>query len=466
VINAGPLMGADDLAQLLRMTGPRATIALDLQAPIMAQLDPQNTPRVWVTLKDYQTVWLRMGYQLKLWKACGRNAGNCIEFKLDDLLAQAPSRPPTVAPDPGDIALLQPTGGTTGTLKVAELSHRNLIVNATQMACWARLRHGQERVLGVLPMFHVYGLSTGLIMPLYCGATMLPLTRFHVADLLHCIETYRPTVLPLVPMILERICESLEIGPRRNVLEALKNRFILSGAAPLSPELQHRFEALTSVSVIQGYGLTEASPITHANPPGSGRSGSIGLPFPDTRIRLADLDDPALDAEPGEPGELCLSGPQIMRGYFQNDAETARTIHLDADGTRWLHTGDIAGVDEDGFYRILDRKKEMIIRSGMKVYPARVEGVLLQHPRVVDAAVIGRPDPVHTEVVVAVVSISSLTPTDDRKHLAHELRTFCRQHLAPYEVPVEFEFLSKLPRNPLGKLQKFRLARDDGQEVA
>lgn len=465
VVNAGPLMGADDLGRLMQITTPRAVLALDLQRPILHPLNHIGIPRVWVTLKDYQTVWLRMGYQIKLWTARGQADVESVEFTLADLMERSPSRPPTVVPDPDDIALLQPTGGTTGTLKVAELSHRNLVANAAQMACWVRLRHGQERVLGVLPMFHVYGLSTCLMTPLYCGATMLPLTRFNISTVLKTIETYRPTVLPLVPAILEKMSQSLEIEPRPKVNDALADAFILSGAAPLSPQVQRYFQQITEAPVIQGYGLTEASPVTHANPPDDARPGCIGLPFPDTRVRLADLNDPSQDAAPGEAGELCLAGPQIMRGYYRDPAETDRVIHTDEDGTRWLHTGDVAAVDEDGFYRILDRKKEMINHGGLKVYPGRVEDVLRMHPRVTDVAVVGRPDPVHTELVVAVVSMTPPPPPEEHKRISHDLRALCREHLAPYEIPAEIEFLDVLPRNPLGKLQKFRLTGEPGKEV-
>jgi long-chain acyl-CoA synthetase len=210
--------------------------------------------------------------------------------------------------------------------------------------------------------------------------------------------------------------------------------------------------------VIEGYGLTEASPVTHANLPDEARVGSIGLPMPDTRVRVVDLEDPARDVPVGQVGEMLVCGPQLMRGYFASPEQTARTLFTDDEGHTWLRTGDLARYDEDGYFYIVDRRKDMIIRSGLKVYPGKVEKVLRTHAKVVDAAVVGRPHPVHTETVVAVLAMND-GPPDVTGPLCDELRALCREHLSPYEVPEEFEFVTELPRSPLGKLLKRELRK-------
>ena len=215
--------------------------------------------------------------------------------------------------------------------------------------------------------------------------------------------------------------------------------------------------------MIEGYGLTEASPVTHANVPGHFRPGSIGLPMPDTRVRIADLDDPTIDVPAGQPGEMLLSGPQIMTGYFANPEQTAKVLVKDAAGVIWLRTGDVCRMDADGFFYVLDRKKDMIIRSGLKVYPIKVERVLRMHKNVVDVAVVGRVDPHHNEKVVAIITP---TPSGDREALlVEELRHLCREHLAAYEVPQSFEFMDQLPRSALGKLLKRELREGPAVDV-
>lgn len=470
VVNAGPLMGVDDLLNVVAMTGPKLVIALDLQAGPLHKLESSKGGNgtsaarrrslhwLWVSLKDYQTVWKRLGYQAKLRQSNHQNGKSRLSTRFHDLLSEAPPRPPTVLRCPDDIAVLQPTGGTTGKLKVAELSHRNLLANAMQLSVWARQTAGQDRVLGVLPMFHVYGLSTCLITTLFNASTILPVTRFRAIHLMEVIRRHRPTVLPLAPAIIEPLCDVLA-SARSSVLQEFKDivesSIITSGAAPLTVPTARRFAELTGRRIFQGYGLTEASPVTHANPMEDPRDGSIGRPLPDTAVRVVDLNDESRDAAAGEPGEMLVCGPQVMKGYHQCPDETELVLKTDQQNRRWLRTGDVVRVDEDGFYHVLDRRKEMINCGGLKVYPAKVERVLKMDPRVRDVAVIGRPDPVKTETVVAVIV---LTQESDPSHeFVDELRFRCREHLAPYELPQLFEFVEELPRTALGKLQKFRL---------
>lgn len=460
LVNAGPLMGKDDLAALIAKTEARMVIGLDLHAPIACaagngRASAGDIAYIWVSLKEYQSVITRMGYRIKLWQQDQSACALARQHRYHDVLADAPPCPPTIASDPGATAMLQPTGGTTGTLKVAELTHRNLLANATQLSAWVPMRPGQERVLAVLPMFHVYGMSTCLTTSVFNGACMYPLTRFRVTQVLDTIVQHRPTIVPLVPAIIQAICDELEARPRAAVAEAVRNRHVISGAAPLPPIVGERFEQLTGLRIVQGYGLTECSPVTHANPPAEPRGGSIGIPLPDTTTRIVDLADPTKDVEPGKPGELWISGPQVMTGYYDEPEQTANIISADANGRRWLHTGDIARVDEDGYYYILDRKKDMINRGGLKVYPAKVERVVMMHPLVRDVAVIGESDAKYTEQVVAKVALKDHVKAE--RSLAGELKSLCREHLSPYETPMRFDFVDELPRSALGKMLKYQL---------
>jgi long-chain acyl-CoA synthetase len=478
VVNVGPLMGADDLTTVMTLTAPRVAVGLDLQSPLLGRAGRDSSVEhwVWVSLQAYQPVLKRLGYQYKLWQGRNGHGEQAQHVALADMLAQAPARPPTVEPDPARVAVLQATGGTTGTLKLAQLSHRGLLANVTQMSAWMNCRSGQERFLAVLPMFHVFGLTTCLLTPVFNASSMILMTRFAAREALDLVRRERATVFPLVPAICAGLCDELERQEKKDQckpppLDSV--RLCVSGAAPLPAPAMERFARMAGAPVIEGYGLTEASPVTHVNLLGKPRAGSIGLPMPDTRVRVVKFDsspDRPEDVAPGEPGEMLISGPQVMLGYFANPEQTRHALLTDAAGVVWLRTGDVVRMDEEGFFYVLDRKKDMIIRAGLKVFPAKVEGVLLRHPRVSDVAVVGRADDVKTESVVAVVvakprpapadkSAAVPTPEDDRAQLSDELRLLCREHLAPYEVPQQFEFVTELPRSPLGKLLKRELRK-------
>src|SRR6185437_3099781 len=463
VVNAGPLMGRDDLQAVIGMTNPRVAIGLDLQATTLHSAARGSTVEhlVYVSLQAYQSVIKKLGYQIKLWQNRDAAAGGVQHMLLSELVARAPSRPPTIEADPQSVAVLQATGGTTGTLKLAQLTHRSLLANALQVAIWETAKEGQERVFAVLPMFHVYGLTLNLISAVFTSSTIILMTRFDAEEMLELIRKHKPTICPIVPAICDAISDLLEEekdtdhGDAPLLHDGL--RLCISGAAPLSRETAERFNRLTGATVIEGYGLTEASPVTHAGLPNDFRIGSIGLPMPDTRVRIVELEDPSRDVHPGEPGELLINGPQIMSGYFANPEQTHKVLITDARGDVWLRTGDVGRMDADGYFYLLDRKKDMIIRAGMKVFPAKVERVLRMHKSVGDVAVVGRPDPHYTERVVAV--ISPAPPAEDQAKIAEELRMLCREHLAPYEVPQKFEFVEKLPRSALGKLLKRELRK-------
>jgi len=473
VVNAGPLMGMSDLRQLRALTMPRVLVGLDLQASMLDTLgaDDDRLQRISVSLKDYQRIWKRLVYRAKLHQVQSKDVSHRLKRQegftpLEELMATAPSRPPTVAPDPEATAVLQPTGGTGGTLKVVQLSHRNLTANAMQLTVWQNVRPAVERVLSVLPMFHVYGLSTCLTTSLFNAATIIPMTRFNVNHLVRMIVAHRPTILPLAPAIIEPLCAKLESLPEATqyeVAQILAPSTVTSGAAPLLPAVAERFESLTGSSIVQGYGLTEASPVTHANPPHAVRPGTIGMPLPDTRVRITALGDPTSPAMAGEPGEMMVAGPQVMQGYLDNPEENQRVLYRDADGTTWLRTGDVVRIDAEGYTTIVDRRKDMINCGGFKVFPAKVERILAEHESVREAAVVGRVDPKKTQRVVAVVVLEDAVLQADV--VVEALRSHCRRNLAPYEVPHTIEFAKALPRTPLGKLQRFRL-EDSAAEAA
>jgi long-chain acyl-CoA synthetase len=459
LVNAGPLIGADDLRTVIALTNPRVVIGLDLQAQkiVGAAKDSSTDHFVWVTLQSYQPLLKKFGYQFKLWQESrDKQPGSTAEhWTLAKLVENSPAKPPTVEPLPGAVAVLQPTSGTTGIVKLAQLSHRNLLANAMQVACVMNAREGQERVLTAIPMFHIYGLMTGLIQPVLSAASISLVTRFDAEQTLDVLVRDRPTIFPMVPAICDAISNAIERRDHRPKITGL--RICISGAAPLPIDVAQRFERLTGGRVVEGYGMSESSPVTHANPPTRPRYGSIGLPMPDTMCRVMDMERGERDVAVGQPGELYISGPQVMSGYFGNPEETQRALWTDPQGKVWLRTGDVVRMDEDGFFQVLDRKKDMIIRSGLKVYPAKVERVLVTHAKVADAAVIGRAHPIHTEEVVAFIV---LKPCEiDRNALVDELKAMCRERLAPYEVPAKFEFAEQIPRSALGKLLKKELRK-------
>jgi long-chain acyl-CoA synthetase len=458
-MNVGPLMGADDLIKAIAITTPQAAIGLDLRIPMLARVSHNAASIqhwIWSSLEAYQGPIDRIGYRVKRWYGGNGFSDKAKHASLVELMSEAPARPPTLEPTPDEIALLQPTGGTTGGLKLAQLSHRNLLSNAMQVQACMASRPGQDRILAVLPMFHAYGLTTCLTAGIFGASELILLTRFDAAAALAAVREHSPTIFPLVPAICDALCDEIESrGISDKPLKGV--RLCLSGAAPISRATTDRFRRVAGARVLEGYGLTEASPVTHANMPGRNRLGTIGVPLPDTFARIVQPDDPTQELAPGEPGELLISGPQVMVGYFGDPEQNRGVLSTDASGRTWLHTGDIATMDKDGYFRIVDRRKDMINCSGMKVYPSRVERVLLQHPAVKEAAVFGRADPAHTEQVVA--AIVTKTPTQNSTALFAELTALCRKHLAPYEVPAVYEMLDSLPRSPLGKVLKTQLRK-------
>ena len=344
--------------------------------------------------------------------------------------------------------MFQYTGGHDGTPKAAMLTHRNLVANILQTNTWNTTRvEGKEVIVAAIPFFHIYGLTVGLLMGLADGATVVIQTRPEVGELLGLIDRYRPTQFPGVPALYQALARRTDLD--RHDIRSIK--FCLSGSAPLPGAVQRRFEAATGGRLLEGYGLTEASPVTHANPTeGERRPGSIGLPLPDTDQRIVDPWDGSRSLAVGEIGELAVRGPQVMLGYYRQPEETAGVLQ---DG--WLRTGDLARLDADGYAYIVDRKKDMINVGGLKVYPREVEEVLLEHPAVADAAVVGVPDEAHGEVPKGFVVRKPGVSVG-----ADELIAFVRSKIAHYKAPRSIEFRDALPRSGVQKVLR-RVLRED-----
>jgi long-chain acyl-CoA synthetase len=346
-----------------------------------------------------------------------------------------------------DVAALQYTGGTTGRSKGAMLSHFNLMANATQAVMWRSYfgPHEGERMLLVIPLFHVYGLTVGMMIAALLGYTLILIPKFDIELLIDAFEQYHPTVFPGVPTLYVSVLNH----PRSKEIDFSTVRQFNSGSAPLPLDVIERWEALTGSILRQGYGLSETSPTTHAQSVlGLRKPESCGIPFPDTECRIVDIETGGREVPVGEPGELCIRGRQVMLGYWNQPEETAYALREDPDGQGpWFYTGDIARMDEDGFFYIVQRKKDMILVSGFNVYPSEVEEVLYAHPSVLEAGVIGVGDDYRGERVKAYVALKQgMTATPD------ELIEHCRSQLARYKVPSQIEILPSLPKTAVGKI--------------
>ena len=370
----------------------------------------------------------------------------------DMLVASRTSSPPGLAIDPSDVALLQYTGGTTGTPKGAMLTHRGLVANTLQIRSWlSDFREGAETMLLVLPLFHVFGLGACMSVMVQGAGTMILLPQFNTHDVLQALSKHRATLFPGVPSMYVALNNSAEL-PRVD-LRSLRHCF--SGAAPLPQEVQERFEAHIGGRLVEGYGMTEANACIITPLRGARKRGSIGVPIPDVQARIVDLDTGVQSLAPGEVGELVVQCPQQLQGYWRKVDDTAQVLR---DG--WIYTGDIARMDEEGFFYIVDRKKEMILAGGFNVYPRDVEEVLYLHPKVREAAVIGVPDAFRGECVKAFV-----VPQDGESPSADELIAFCRKHLVGYKIPTQIEFRASLPKTLIGKVLRRVLMEEERQRI-
>ncbi|MEM0217130.1 MAG: long-chain fatty acid--CoA ligase [Candidatus Nezhaarchaeales archaeon] len=450
-----PLYREREVEHQLNDSGAETIVALDVFYPIVENVwSKTRLKRVIVTgIADYMPSALAfLGKLLKrvpTYKV--KPKPNVYFFK--DLIAKYPPNPPKVEINPReDIAVLQYTGGTTGLPKAAMLTHMNLIANAYQCYEWMRaagLKEGEEIGLALLPWFHSYGMTVSLNIGPVAGVTGVILPRFDPKEVLETIQKYRVTLFPGVPTLYAMLLAHPDI--KKYNLRSVK--FCISGAAPLPPEVQKRFMEITGGVLVEGYGLSEASPVTHCNPLDKSmklvKIGSIGIPFPDTDAKIVDPDT-GKELPPGEIGELAIRGPQVMKGYWNRPEETQETLK---DG--WLLTGDIARMDEDGYFYIVDRKKDIIKYKGHSVYPRELEDVIYEHPAVKLCAVVGKPDPLAGEIPKAFVVLKEgMTATPE------EIMKFVNERVASYKAIREVEIVKELPMTLVGKVLR-RVLREE-----
>jgi long-chain acyl-CoA synthetase len=361
-----------------------------------------------------------------------------VDLEAFRALERTRPRPPAPCTPDDDVAVLLYTGGTTGAPKGAMLTHRNIVANTTQFAQWYAFAPGEEVAVAAIPMFHSGGMSGAMNVPLSAGATLLAFTRFNAAGVARAVTRYRATRLFGVPTMFIALLNDSE-GRRADYSHL---RACRTNAAPLPPAVKAAFDALVGREVlVEGYGLTETSPLTHANPIRRARAASIGVPLPDTDARVVDLDSGA-DVPPGASGELLIRGPQVMRAYWNRPDETANAIR---DG--WFHTGDVAVMDDEGYFSIVDRKKDVINTAGFKVWPREVEETLYAHPEVRLTVVVGVPDGYRGEAVKAFVVLK-----DGARVTPDDLIAFCKERLTAYKAPRTVEIRSELPLTETGKL--------------
>jgi len=447
VVQVNPLYVQRELKHQISDSGARVLITLDLLYPKLRGL---GLCHIAITsLPEYMPIPTKWVAPLKLKPPKIPYGG--LFMRWADLLRPEPLAQPVAVDPKADIALLQYTGATTGLAKGCMLTHCNLMANVRQTAAWLhRVKPGDHVItLAALPLFHVYGMTTVMNFTIFLGGALLLQPKFEARQTLKLIQKYRPSLFPGAPTMYVALNHTPKVEKYR--LDSIQA--CISGAAPLPLEVQQTFERLTGGRLVEGYGLTEASPVTHANPIWGERiEGSIGLPWPDTQARIVDPASGA-DLPIGEVGELAIRGPQVMLGYWNRPDATAEALH---DG--WLLTGDMARMDEKGYFYIVDRKKDLIIAGGFNIYPREVEEVLYLHRGVKEAVVVGIPDEYRGETVKAYI-----VPKDGYTLDKSEIIEFCRQNLASYKTPRFIEFRTELPKSMVGKVLRRVLLEEENQ---
>ena len=461
VVNYNPLYTHDELTFQVRDSETELMVTLDLTIlfdKVEALLKAGTLKRAIVAsfpplLPPAKSVLFKLFKSKELAHPTKSSVADKIILDADVLAGAGTFQSPYIDPM-NDVAVLQYTGGTTGTPKGAMLTHANISVNCQQGAAWAtNLREGQERTLAALPFFHVFAMTTLMNFAMQEGAEIVIMPRFVLDEAMKLIDKTKPTVMPGVPtMFIAMLNHS-----RLKSFDLSSLKYCVSGGAPLPVDVKERFEKLTGCKVVEGYGLSETSPSVTCNPvEGPVKSGSIGQPLPGTIVSLRDLADPTKEVPLGEKGEICVKGPQVMKGYWKRPAETAEQFVGD-----FLRTGDVGVMDEEGFIYIVDRIKDLIICSGYNVYPRRVEEAIYEHPAVEEVTVIGIKDQYRGEAPKAFIKLKAgktATEADIRKHL--------EGRLSKIEVPSQIEFRDALPKTMIGKLSKKELKAEEGRRKA
>jgi len=458
VVNFSPLYTAEELEAQVSDSGIRILVTLDVPAllPTAVQVlrESEVETLVVASLAEMLPFWKGIGMRLFKRDELTPIPDAADILKWSEVLADPIGEPCEIDPL-SDLALLQYTGGTTGTPKGAMLTHQNLSANARQVVCADPHRDERDVMIGVLPFFHVFANACVLNRTVLNGGCIVMLPRFRVGQTLDAIERVKATSMPGVPTMYQALLDHRRVS----TTDFSSLVTCISGGAPLPGPLKRQFEQATGAKLVEGYGLTEAAGVVSTNPlDGSDRPGSIGQPLPGTDLRLLDKEDPSKDAPIGTPGELAISGPQVMLGYW-NRPDAATRAFVERDGRRWLRTGDIAEIDEDGFVRIVDRSKDMIAVGGFKVFPSQVEAVLVEHPAVKEALVIGVPDAYHGEMPRAFISLQPKAVASE-----DELREWLNARLGKHERVDRVVIRDSLPKTMVGKLDRKSLREEIAAE--
>ncbi|MBY0146642.1 long-chain-fatty-acid--CoA ligase [Neobacillus niacini] len=459
VVQTNPLYTERELEYQMKDSGAKAIITLDILYPRVSKVMPQtDLQHIIVTaIKDYLPFPKNLVYPFIQKKQYGivvnvKHEGNNHLFK--EIVKLKPKKLVEYDFDfEEDVALLQYTGGTTGSPKGVMLTHRNLVANSSMCTAWLyKSKPGEESVLGIVPFFHVYGMTIIMILSVMQAYKMIILPKFDALTTLKTIQKQRPTLFPGAPTIYIGLLNHPDL--KKYDLSSIDS--CLSGSAPLPIEVQEEFEKVTGGKLVEGYGLTESSPVTHSNflwdRPRV--KGSIGVPWPNTEVRIVSMENGEI-LPVKEIGEIIIKGPQVMKGYWNRPDATEETIK---DG--WLYTGDLGYMDEDGYFYVVDRKKDMIIAGGYNIYPREIEEVLYEHPDVLEAVAAGIPDPYRGETVKAYVVLK-----EGSKLTSDELNQYARKYLAAYKAPRLYEFRNELPKTAVGKILRRTLVEEEMRKI-
>ncbi|WP_188206357.1 long-chain-fatty-acid--CoA ligase [Alkalibacillus aidingensis] len=458
VVQTNPLYTERELAYQMKDSGAKVLICLDILLPRANAIknDTDLEHLIVTRIKDYlpfpknmiQPLLQKREYGISVKPEHGSNT-----HVWTNVLAEASGEvmQPDIAPQE-DLALLQYTGGTTGYPKGVMLTHYNLVSNTQMCQKWLyKTEYAKEIVLGILPFFHVYGMTTVMNLSIMMAQKMILVPKFDVDSVLKAIEKERPTLFPGAPTIYIGLLNH----PKLNHYDLSSIEACISGSAPLPVEVQEQFEEVTGGRLVEGYGLTETSPVTHSNFVWENRrSGTIGVPWPDTDAIVV-KNDQLETAEIGEVGEIAVKGPQVMKGYWNRPEDTENSLK---DG--WFLTGDMGYMDEDGYFYIVDRKKDMIIAGGFNIYPREVEEVLYEHESIQEVVVAGIPDPYRGETVKAYIVLK-----DGVELTEEDLDQYCRENLAAYKVPKLYEFKDELPKTAVGKILRRKLVDEEKEKL-
>ncbi len=464
VVPTNPLYTEREIEYQMKDSGAKAIITLDILFPRVSKVFTQtNLEHIIVTaIKDYLPFPKNLIYPFIQKKQYGITVSvkheGCHHL-LTEIIKQSNKEIKSFSVDfEEDLAIIQYTGGTTGAPKGVMLTHRNLVSNAAMSNAWLyKCKRGEEIILAIIPFFHVYGMTAVMILSVMQGQKMVLLPKFDPEQTLKTIEKQRPTLFPGAPTIYIGLLNHPDLS--KYDLSSIDS--CISGSAPLPVEVQEKFEEITGGKLVEGYGLTESSPVTHSNflwdRPRI--KGSIGVPWPDTDAVILSFET-GEPLPPGEIGEIAVKGPQVMKGYWNKPEETDQVLR---DG--WLLTGDLGYMNEEGYFFVVDRKKDMIIAGGFNIYPREIEEVMYEHPSVQEVVVAGVPDPYRGETVKAYIVLKESATTTEE-----ELNSFARKHLASYKVPRMYEFRSELPKTAVGKIlrralvEEEKMKRDDNQQ--